>query len=136
MKVEDTNHLTAGEQGFAVIDLILANVTARGAELAATLKGFMGKHPCVGDVRSIGLFAAVELVKDRATKEPLVPYGKDPEGVMKKIVGALAAKGFMTYSHENMFLIAPPLIITAEQLAEELAKVDEVLTTVDQQISC
>jgi Adenosylmethionine-8-amino-7-oxononanoate aminotransferase len=113
---------------------ILANVTARGAELAATLNGFKAKHPCVGDVRAIGLFAAVELVKDRATKEPLVPYGKDPEGVMKKIVGALAARGFMTYSHENMFLIAPPLIITAEQLAEELAKVDEVLTTVDQQI--
>jgi taurine--2-oxoglutarate transaminase len=60
-----------------------------------------------------------------------VPYGQDPEGVMKKINGELAKRGFMTYTHENMVLVAPPLIITKEQLAEELAKLDEVLGIVD-----
>ena len=84
-----------------------------------------------GDVRYIGLFSAVELVKNKGTKEPLVPYGKDPEGIMGKIIGKLKAKGFMTYSHENMILIAPPLIITEQQLLEELAKLDEVLENVD-----
>lgn len=92
-------------------------------------------HPSVGDVRYIGLFSAVELVKDKVTKEPLVPYGRDPEGVMGKIIGMLKEKGFMTYSHENMILIAPPLIITKEQLIEELAKLDEVLDNVDRKIS-
>jgi len=82
-------------------------------------------------VRSIGLFAAVELVKDKATREALVPYGKDPDGIMGGINKKLAAKGFMTYTHENVIIVAPPLIITAEQIEEELQKLDEVLSEVD-----
>ena len=91
------------------------------------------KFACIGDVRYIGLFSAVELVKDKKTKEPLVPYGRDPEGVMKKILGMLKQKGFMTYSHENMIIIAPPLIITEEQLLEELIKFEEVMKIVNEQ---
>ncbi len=113
---------------------VLENVVARGRELAAVFQTLKDKHPCVGDVRSIGLFGAVELVRNRETREPLVPYGRDPDGVMRAIVGELAARGFMTYSHENMFLVAPPLIITAEQLDEEMRKVDEVLGLVDQRL--
>ena len=75
----------------------------------------------------------MELVKDKATKEPLVPYGKDPEGIMGKIIGKLKEKRFMTYSHENMILVTPPLIITRDQLVEELVKLDEVLTLVDKE---
>lgn len=92
------------------------------------------KHESVGDVRYIGLFSAIELVRDRETREPLVPYGKDPEGKMVKLIGMLKAKGFMTYSHENMILISPPLIITPEQVREEMAKVDEVLDEADKMI--
>jgi taurine--2-oxoglutarate transaminase len=109
----------------------LDNVKARGAELKTILAGLKEKHKTVGDVRAIGLMSAVELVKDKKTKEPVVPYGQDPEGIMKKINGELAKRGFMTYTHENMVLVAPPLIITKEQLAEELAKLDEVLGIVD-----
>jgi len=90
-------------------------------------------HPCVGDVRYIGLFSAIELVKDKETKEPMVPYGKDPQGIMGKIINMLKEKMFMTYSHENMILVAPPLIITEEQLVEELVKLDEVLGLVDKE---
>lgn len=88
----------------------------------------------MGDVRYIGLFTSIELVKDKKTKEPLVPYGKAPEGRMVKIIGALKAKGFMTYSHENMIFVSPPLIIIEEQIKEEMAKVDEVLFDVDKTI--
>ena len=77
------------------------------------------------------IFSAIELVKDKATKEPLVPYGKDPEGIMGKLVSMLKEKRFMTYSHENMLFINPPLIITEEQIKEEMVKMDEVLTYVD-----
>lgn len=113
---------------------ILDNVNKAGKALGEELEKLKEAHPCVGDVRYIGLFSSIELVKDKITKEALVPYGKDPEGVMGKIIGMLKSKGFMTYSHENMIFVSPPLIITSEQIKEEMAKVDEVLSEVDKMI--
>ena len=110
---------------------ILGNVNKSGKVLGEILEELKAKHKCVGDVRYIGLFSAVELVKDKATREPLVPYGGDKLGVMGGIIGKLKAKKFMTYSHENMILVCPPLIITPEQLREEMVKLDEVLAEVD-----
>ena len=131
-----SGHPLACAAGVACVDYyeeanILDNVLAVGKVLGEKLEEMKAAHLSVGDVRYIGLFSAVELVKNKGTKEPLVPYGKDPEGIMGKIIGKLKAKGFMTYSHENMILIAPPLIITEQQLLEELAKLDEVLENVD-----
>lgn len=102
--------------------------------LADTLDSFAEKHPCVGEVRHIGLFSAVELVKDKATREAIVPYGRDPEGTMAKILKMLVGNGFWTYTHENMVFICPPLTITSDELKEQLAVLDEVLTTVDTMI--
>lgn len=113
---------------------ILENVNKTGKVLGEILEELKEKHPSVGDVRYIGLFTLIELVKSKETKEPLVPYGKDPNGTMGKIIGMLKAKGFMTYSHENMIFVSPPLIITEEQIREEMVKVDEVLTEVDKMI--
>ena len=132
-----SGHPLACAAGIACIDYygqagILANVNKAGAVLAASLHA-MRSHPSVGDVRSIGLFSAVELVKDKATREALVPYGRDPNGIMGRINGKLKARGFMTYTHENVIIVAPPLIITEEQLAEELNKLDEVLSEVDRE---
>lgn len=112
---------------------ILDHVNEVGKVLGEKLEELKAAHPCVGDVRYIGLFSAVELVKDKATKEALVPYGSDPEGIMGKILGKLKERKFMTYTHENMILVAPPLIITKEQILEELAKLDEVLSIVDKE---
>ena len=53
---------------------------------------------------------------------------------MGKIIGMLKDKKFMTYSHENMVFVCPPLIITEEQLLEELIKLDEVLDIVDKEM--
>ena len=111
---------------------ILENVNKSGEALGECLEEMKKTHPSVGDVRYIGLFSAVELVKDKETREPLVPYGKDPEGRMGRLIGELKKRGFMTYSHENMIIIAPPLIITAEQIKEELKKLDEVLYIADE----
>jgi taurine--2-oxoglutarate transaminase len=134
-----SGHPLSCAAGVACVDYyeeadILGNVNKVGQILGETLDEMKKNHPCVGDVRYIGLFSAIELVKDKETKEPLVPYGKDPEGVMGKIAGLLKARKFMTYTHENMVLIAPPLIITEEQLREELMKMEEVLTIVDQEL--
>ena len=51
---------------------------------------------------------------------------------MGKILGLLSERKFMTYSHENVVIVAPPLIITEAQLTEELKKLDEVLSIVDE----
>ena len=131
-----SGHPLACAAGVATADYyekagILDNVSKTGKVLGEKLEAMKAKHPCVGDVRYIGLFSAVELVKDKKTKEALVPYGGDPEGIMGRILGLLSQRRFMTYSHENMLLIAPPLIITEEQLTEELGKLDEVLSIVD-----
>jgi taurine--2-oxoglutarate transaminase len=113
---------------------ILGNVQKTGKLLGTLLEKLKEKHACVGDVRYIGLFAAVELVKDKATKQPLVEYGADPQGVMNRILKLLAQKSFMTYSHENMLIVAPPLIITEAQLSEAMTVLDEVLGIVDQEL--
>ena len=131
-----SGHPLACAAGLATINFyqetnILDNVNKVGKVLGETLEALKAKHACVGDVRYIGLFSAIELVKDKATKEALVPYGKDPEGIMPKVLGMLKAKKFMTYFHENMIIIAPPLIITEAQLVEEMVKMDEVLSQID-----
>lgn len=113
---------------------IEGNVAKVGAVLADILDGYVESHPCVGEVRHIGLFSAVELVKDKETREALVPYGKDPEGIMGKIMGMLKADGFWTYTHENMIIVAPPLTITEEELREAMAILDKVLDSVDKMI--
>jgi taurine--2-oxoglutarate transaminase len=110
---------------------LIGQAKERGRLLGKLLEELKQKHPSVGDVRYIGLFSAVELVKSKATREPLVEYGQDPEGTMKKIIGLLGEKGFYTYSHENSILVAPPLIITDQELTDALAILDEVLYEVD-----
>jgi taurine---2-oxoglutarate transaminase len=113
---------------------LIENSENMGKVLGTLLEDIKEKHASVGDVRYIGLFSAVELVKDKKTKEPIVPYGKDPEKVMKKILGMLQNEGFATYSHENILIVAPPLVITEEELREALAILDRVLDSVDNMI--
>jgi len=90
------------------------------------------RHKCVGDVRYIGLFSGIELVREPHV--PLVPFGEDPEGIMSSIIGDLREAGFSTYSHESVIVIAPPLIITSNELREEMKKLDTELNNIDKMI--
>ena len=113
---------------------LIENAREMGKVLGTLLEDLKAKHACVGDVRYIGLFSAVELVKDKATKEAIVPYGKDPDKIMKRILGMLQSEGFATYSHENILIVAPPLVITESELREAMAILDRVLDSVDNMI--
>ncbi|WP_058952876.1 aminotransferase class III-fold pyridoxal phosphate-dependent enzyme [Clostridium tyrobutyricum] len=113
---------------------LIENSKNMGSVLGEKLEKLKEKHSSIGDVRYIGLFSAVELVKDKNTREALVPYGKDPEGRMTKIIGMLKEKGFSTYSHENSIMIAPPLIINKEELEEALDILDDVMDSVDEYV--
>lgn len=131
-----SGHPLACAAGYACVNYyednnILENVNKVGKVLGEILEDEKEKFKCVGDVRYIGLFSMVELVKDKVTKEPLVPYGKDPERIMPTIIGMLKEKGFSTYSHENMISIAPPLIITEDELKEAMKIFEEVLSYID-----
>jgi taurine---2-oxoglutarate transaminase len=106
-----------------------------GVILGEILESLKEKHPSVGDVRYIGLFSAIELVKNKETKEPFVSYGKDPDKKMKQILKMLLSEGFSTYSHENVIIIAPPLIITENELREAMSIMDKVLDFVDNMIT-
>ena len=107
------------------------NVKKQGKLLADGLDAIEKKHKCVGEVRHIGLFAMIEFVKDKASREPLAPFNSDPAGYIAKITGMLKTEGFVTYAHENMIIVAPPLIITEQELRDALGILDKVLDSVD-----
>jgi taurine--2-oxoglutarate transaminase len=101
-----------------------------GEGLADMLAELVERHPSVGEVRSIGLFGAIELVKNRQTREPMAPYnGSSPE--MTRLRARLLEQGVFLYTHWHIILLVPPLIITPEQLREGFTAIDEALEMTD-----
>ena len=101
-----------------------------GKVLARLLSDLGEVHPSVGEVRSIGLFAAIELVRDRAPGEPMAPFGGSSP-VMEALRRNLLQNGVFLYTHWHTLLLLPPLIITEEQLEEGFAIIDEALSITD-----
>jgi taurine--2-oxoglutarate transaminase len=112
---------------------IASKVAKTAPILGELLEDLAKKHASVGEVRYIGLFSCLELVKDDKGT-PLVAFAEDPDGIMPKIIGMLRAEGFLTYPHENMIIVAPPLIITEEELRDAMKILDKVLNEVDAMI--
>ncbi|MBC7298535.1 MAG: aminotransferase class III-fold pyridoxal phosphate-dependent enzyme, partial [Demequina sp.] len=98
---------------------------------------WLEKHPCVGDVRGTGLFWAIELVKDKSTREPLVPFNASGADAapMAAFVAACKASGLWPFAHFNRTHVCPPLVITEEELRRGLAIIDAALTSVDAAIA-
>lgn len=93
------------------------------------------KHRVVGDVRGIGAFFAIELVKDRGTKEPLVPWqGPQGLGVMKTLYAELRKRGVYAFGKYNCAMIAPPLNTERSELDEGLSALDEALGVLEQSL--
>jgi len=90
-------------------------------------------HPSVGEVRSIGLFGIIELVKDRKTKEPVAPWnGSSPE--MVALRKYCMDHGLFLYTHWHTILIIPPLIISEKELKEGFDVLDEALKITDRTV--
>jgi taurine--2-oxoglutarate transaminase len=114
-------------------DHLIENSHQMGFVLHRLLNDLGEQHPSVGEVRSIGLFGVIELVRDRKTKEPLAPWNSNsPE--MAALRKALLEKGLYLYSHWHTLLIIPPLIINEEQLEEGFTILDAALSTTDKSI--
>ena len=112
---------------------VVENAAAMGDVLAAELPRLAAKHSSVGEARGLGLLWALELVKDRATREPLVPFNAKGEaaGPMRRLSEAAMARGLYLMTHFNLVLVAPPLTITRAELDEGLGALDDVLATAD-----
>ena len=108
---------------------IVENSAELGAVLGERLRGLAESHEAIGDVRGLGLFYGVELVKDRETREPLVPFNASGEAFapMAKIFKAALERGLYLMIHWNVIIVAPPLTITRDELDEGLEILDEVL---------
>jgi taurine---2-oxoglutarate transaminase len=97
------------------------------------LRDLAERHPSVGEVRGLGVFWALELVRDRHTREPLVPFnaaGPDAKP-MTEFAAACKARGLWPFTHFNRTHVVPPCTTTAEEVREGLAILDEALEVAD-----
>ena len=111
--------------------------TQMGAYLGQKLSALKRKHPSIGDVRGIGLFWAVELVKDQEAKEPF-NTGEDKVNGRPMLVDKVAAHAMMNgvyiQAWMSHFVIAPPLIISKEEIDSGVLALDEALTIADNEV--
>jgi adenosylmethionine-8-amino-7-oxononanoate aminotransferase len=129
-------HPMAAAAGLAVQEAIrrdglLANVVAMGERLREGLEARLGQHPHVGDLRGRGLFRAVELVADRATKAPFAPELK----LHARIKREAMARGLMVYPMGGTVdgrigdhvLLAPPFIAAAADIDAIVARLGDAI---------
>jgi taurine---2-oxoglutarate transaminase len=137
-----SGHPLACASGVASIEAfkeegIVENAAAMGDVFREELGRLADKHPSVGEVRGLGCFWGLELVKNRETREPLVPFNASGEAL--KPVAAVAKRalerGVYLMTHWNVVMVVPPLTITREELDEGIAALDEALSVADELVA-
>ena len=97
------------------------------------LSDLESRHPCVGAVRSIGLFGVVELVRNCRTREPMAPFNGSSEE-MAALGRFFREQGLYTFVRWNTFFTNPPLCITERELREGFAIIDRGLDAADRAV--
>ena len=111
-------------------DDLMTHTQRMGRVLAELHQDMKRKHRSVGDVRSIGLFGVLELLRNRETKEPMAPFnGTSPE--MQKVAAFLRNEGLYAFVNWNNLFTNPPLCITEQQLRDSFAIIDKGLEITD-----
>ena len=113
---------------------IVENARHLGADIIGPeLEKLKAKHPSVGDVRGLGVFWAIELVRDRETREPLVPFNASGPAAqpMADLAAACKAKNLWPFTHFNRLHVVPPLVISDQEMRDGLAIIDEALDVAD-----
>jgi taurine--2-oxoglutarate transaminase len=133
-----SGHATACAAALEVIkiyesDKLIEQAARRGAYVNEWVEQLKKKHPSIGDFRNSGLLGCLELVKNRMTKEPMAPYNAPASAmkVMNEVAAKLKELGMYTFVRWNYIFIAPPLIITEEQIDEGMAILSEALKIAD-----
>ena len=131
-----SGHPLASASIVATIDVmkeegIVENAARIGADvLGPGLADLAQRHPVIGEVRGTGVFWALDLVADRASREPLAPYGGTSEA-MSALVADCKARGLMPFVNFNRLHVVPPCIITEAETKEGLAILDEAFAVAD-----
>jgi taurine--2-oxoglutarate transaminase len=111
-------------------DKLIENARSKGELLRELLADLQTRHPSVGATRNIGLFGIVEIVRNRATREPMAPFnGSAPE--MQALGKFFRGAGLYTVVRWNTFYTNPPLCITEAELREAFAIIDKGLEITD-----
>jgi taurine--2-oxoglutarate transaminase len=113
---------------------IVEHARALGTDvIGPELEKLAARHPSVGEVRGLGVFWAMELVKNRETREPLVPYnaGGADAAPMNEFAKACKQRGLWPFTHFNRTHVVPPCTTTADEVREGLAILDEALDVAD-----
>ena len=110
---------------------VIENSARLGEVLLRELRAVGERHPSVGDVRGKGLFVGLELVKDKKTKEMLDRWNGPTQKVANAIKAALMERNVYIFARWNVLFIAPPLIITEDELRIGIRAIDEVLAIAD-----
>ena len=134
-----SGHVLACASAVASINIfkeegVIEHARALGTDvIGPALRAMQERHPSVGEVRGLGVFWALELVKDRATREPLVPYNAAGEAnkPMGDLAAACKAKGLWPFTHFNRLHVVPPITISADDARQGLAILDEALDVAD-----
>lgn len=115
---------------------LLARTRELGDYLGEKLRALAAKHPSVGEVRGLGLFWTMELVKDRQTKEPVRhPTQKYGESVVKRMANYLLEEQHIYVPGDKFGLwIVPPLVVTRDELDFLVAAFDEALNLADAEV--
>lgn len=108
----------------------------RGREIerwmSELLGGLRDRAPAVGDVRGLGAFFAIELVKNRASREPLVAWQGPNQGVMPALLKSLRERGVYVFGRYNVMLVTPPLTISRDDLAFGISEIGNALEEIAQ----
>jgi taurine---2-oxoglutarate transaminase len=112
---------------------LIVNSREMGVVMGRLMQKLKKKHQCIGDVRNQGLFGCMELVKNRDTKEPIVPWNGNGE-VMDRVRSFLMDRGVYMYLRWNYMFVAPPIIINEDQLNSSFEVIDEALSVADEYV--
>jgi taurine--2-oxoglutarate transaminase len=113
---------------------VVENSAEMGGVFAEKLRELQEKHPSIGDVRGLGCFWGIELVKDRETREPLVPFNASGEAFapVARVSKAALERGLYLMTHWNVIMVCPPLTITRDEIDEGIGILDEALSIADE----
>jgi len=114
-------------------DHLIENAVVMGKYIEKRVEEMKAQHPSIGDFRNTGLLGCIELVKNRATKEPMAPFNAKPDemAVMNQVAAKIKELGMYTFVRWGYIFIAPPLCITKEQVDEGLEIISEAIAIAD-----